>query len=81
LEASECYSDTALQSLALRNAQDTGRGRVNTVLTLPLKLIRDYYLALVPEKRYAPGSVEGHQLDPSVLAILEGVEVSQFQRL
>jgi len=81
LEASERYSDAALQSLVLKNAQNTGRGRANTVLTLPLRLIRDFYLALLPEQRYAPGWVAGHQLDPSVLALLEGVEVPQFQQI
>lgn len=81
LETSERYSDAALQSLALKNAQNAGRGRANTVLTLPLNLIRDFYLTLLPEQRYALRSVEDHPLDPSVLAILEGVEVPRFQWL
>ncbi len=81
LAASERHSDDALQSLARTDSRNTGRGRANAVLTLPLKLIMDFYVSILPKNRYEPRYVEGHQLDMSVLAVLENVEVPQFQRL
>jgi hypothetical protein len=76
---SERYSDSDLQTLALADAQNTGRGRANSVLVLPIDLLVDLYLKIPPEKRYSPGLGGGHQLDTSVLAILENVDVPQFQ--
>ncbi len=80
MATSKLYSDVGLQTLAMNNAQNNGPGRANSVLVLPLNLVLDYYLKIPPEKRYAPRLVGGHQLDMSVLAILENVDVPQFQR-
>jgi hypothetical protein len=80
LTASESLSDAALQARAVHDAQATGRGRANTVLALPLKRVRDFYLNLSPAKRYAPGYIEAHRLDRSVAAVLGDVDVPQFQR-
>ncbi|HVO69249.1 MAG TPA: hypothetical protein VMT24_04340 [Aggregatilineaceae bacterium] len=81
LTASEHHSDYTLQTLVLNDAKNTGRGRANTVLALSLKRLLDFYLNVLPEKRYVPGYVEGHHLDVSVLAVLKEVEVPQLQRL
>jgi hypothetical protein len=77
LSASERYHDAALQTLARNSA----RGRANTVLTLPLHLIRDFYLGVKPGERYATGHVADHLLDVSVLALFDDVAVPQLQRL
>jgi hypothetical protein len=75
---SERYSDVALQTLAINNAQNSGRGRANSVLALPLNLFLDFYLKISPVKRYSPRLVGGHQLDTSVLALLDNVDAPQF---
>ena len=81
LTIGERFSDAELHVLTLKDAQDTGRGRANTVLNLPINQVRDFYLGISSEKRYAPALVNGHLLDISVLAVLEAIEVPQFQRL
>lgn len=81
LNASESCSDAALQALAIKDAHIRRRGWANAVLTLPLKRVYDYYLGITPESRYTAGFIEGHQLDISVMALFEDVEVPQFQRL
>ena len=75
---SERYSDVVLQTLAMNDAQNRGQGRANSVLALPLNLIRDLYLKISPVKRYSPRLVGGHQLDTSVLALLDNVDAPQF---
>ena len=81
LTNSDRYSDQELQQLALEDARNGGNGRANAVLTLPLNLITDAYLALQSEARLIPMAFAGHQLDVSVPAILEAVDIPQFQRL
>ena len=57
-------------------------GKVQDTLTgLPLDSVIDSYLALAPETRYREITVDQHVLDESVLAILPGVEVPQYQRM
>lgn len=77
LAASERLSDGALQT----RAQNSVRGRANTVLTLPLHMIRDFYLGIEPDKRDSSGLVASHRLDVSVLALLDDVEVPRLQRV
>ena len=81
LAASQEVSDQDLARLALEDLQSGGKGRANAVLTLPLSLVCDSYLALAPKMRYRLITVAGHQLDESVLAILDDVEVPQYQRV
>lgn len=78
---SQLYSDQDLRDLALQDFEHGGLGRANTILTLPLNTIRDAYLALPPPERYQTIIIEDHQLDESVLAILEGIDVPQYQRV
>jgi hypothetical protein len=42
--------------------------------------VTEFYLALPPEERYRKVAIDGHELDESVLAILD-VEVPQYQKL
>lgn len=81
LAASQRYSDEALGKLALSNLQNGGKGRVNSILTLPLHQVTGHYLALAPETRFRKQRVKNHELDESVLAVLGEVEVPQYERL
>jgi hypothetical protein len=81
LGASQQVSDQDLARLALEDLQNGGKGRANALLALPLSLVCDSYLALAPKMRYRLITVAGHQLDESVLAILDDVEVPQYQRV
>lgn len=81
LAVNEQYSDQDLGILALNDQQQGGRGRANSVLTLSLDTVRESYLALSPEKRYRKNMIEGYELDESVLAILEDVDVPQYQKV
>jgi hypothetical protein len=78
---SQLYADQDLGERALQNFEDGGKGRANTMLTLPLNQVREAYLALSPEMRYRKLIIENHELDESVLAVLEDIEVPQYQRL
>lgn len=81
LAASQANSDHDLAQLALRDLRNGGRGRLNSVLTLPLASVKESYLALPPEQRFTKIEVDSHRLDESVLAVLQDVEVPQYQRL
>lgn len=80
LTATRQYSDQGFGVLALTDQQNGGRGRANSVLTLRLNTVRESYLALSPERRYRKIVVESHELDESVLAVLEDVDVPQYHR-
>jgi len=81
LSVSQRDSDQDLRRLALKDLQNGGNGRANSILTLPLNLVIDSYLALPPESRYQKISIENHELDESVMAILKDVPVLQYQRI
>jgi hypothetical protein len=78
---SQLYSDQDLRERALQNFENGGKGRANTMLTLPLSQVRESYLALSPELRYTKIMIDNHELEESVLAIFEDIEVPQYQRL
>lgn len=82
LAASQQYSDQELGVLAPNEAENGGnKRRVNSILILPLSTVIKSYLALLPEMRYRKIVVESHELDESVLAILEDIDVPQYQRV
>lgn len=78
---SELYSDQELAAIAAKDFEDGGRGRANTILILPLDKVQEAYLALPPESRYRSVVVDDHELEESVLAILEDVDVPQYERM
>jgi len=78
---SQLYSDRALEGLARNSVEDGGHGRANTILTLSLDKIKDAYLALPSEMRYRKIVVEDHTLDESVLAVLEDIDVPEYERV
>lgn len=81
LNTSQKVTDQELETLALKDLQNGGRGKANSVLVLPLDRVVDAFSALPPETRYRKLEVEGHDLDESVLAILREVDVPQYQRI
>jgi len=81
MKNSENLSDQSLYELALNHAQNGGQGWANTVLALPLKHIRDVYLAMSPQERNAPILFEENRLDETVSIVLEGITVPKYQRL
>lgn len=81
LTASQGYSDQDLGMLARKDFEHGGRGWANSILTLPLERVTKAYLAIAPDLRFKKIIVENHELDESVLAILEDVDVAQYQRL
>ena len=81
LTISHLYADQDVAALALQDMENYGKGRFNTILTLPLDSVLDCYLALAPEARYREVTVDQHVLDESVLAILPDVAVPEYQRL
>lgn len=64
-----------------RQAMKHEAGRANSVLTFPLKSVMESWLVLPPEARYRKIKVDGYELDESVLAVLRGVDVPQYQRI
>ena len=77
LDISQRVSDEELGKRALEN----GRRRANSVIALPLERVRESFLALPAEKRFAKIEVDHHKLDESVLAVLGDVDVPQYQRI
>jgi hypothetical protein len=60
--------------------ENGGRGRKNSILTLPLQKVVDSWLALSPRMRYTKIRVDRHELDESLLAVLGDVNVPQYKR-
>lgn len=81
LTASQGYSDQELEALALKDLRDGGRGKANSILSLPLATVLGAFGALKPEARFRKILLEEHLLDESVLAILMDVDVPQYQRI
>jgi hypothetical protein len=81
LAASQKYSDHDLGELALKDLQNGGTGRVNSILTLPLNTVINAYRTLPPETRFKEIAIEGHRLDESLLAVLDDMDVPQYQRI
>jgi hypothetical protein len=81
LSVSQRHSNQELSRLALKDFQNGGNGRANSILTLPLSLIVESCLAIPSDERYQKIVVENHELDESVMAILKDVSVPQYQRI
>ncbi len=81
LTNSESVSDQDLCELALGDARKGGKGWANAVLALPMKRIRDFYLALSPEERNTPILFEHNRVDDTVPAILDEITVPKYQKM
>lgn len=78
---SQLYTDQELGALAQKGFEDGGYGRVNTILTLPLSKVKESFLALPLDTRYQKVVVDDHEVDESVLAILDDIDVPQYERV
>ena len=81
LVESRQFSDSDMQSLALKDAQAGGKGRANKVLVLPLETVESAYLSIPVQQRHRTIEVDGHRLFVSVAAVLDGLDVPQFTRI
>ena len=81
IQNSESLSHQDICDLAVKDAQNGGRGWANAILALPLKRISNVYLAMPPKERNSPILFEKHLLDETVSAILEGLAAPKYQRL
>jgi hypothetical protein len=81
LKISESSSHEIIRELVLEDARNGGKGRVNTILALPLKRMYDFYRDLLPEKRNIPITFENDQLDETICAILDGVAAPKYQTI
>lgn len=77
----QLYSDQDIGERARKDFEEGGRGRANTILTLPLEKVTEAYLGMPPETRYGKITIENHELDETVLAILPDIDVPQYERL
>lgn len=81
MKNSEGISHQDLCERAVEDAQSGGKGRANAVLTLPLKRVKDFYLAKPPQERNTPAVFEQNKLEETVPMILEGITVPKYQKL
>jgi hypothetical protein len=81
LTISQLYSDQEVGKLALQDSENYGKGRFNTILTLPVDNVKEAFRAIPPEERYREITVDDHVLEESVLAILGDVDVPQYERI
>jgi len=78
---SEALSDADLQGFVRQDAQSGGKGRANAILTVPIKRINDFYLAMSPKERDRPVPFEKNRLAETVPVVLEGIAIPKYQRL
>ena len=81
VSASQAHSDRDLEMLAVKDLQNGGRGRANSILTLPLHVVTESCLEFASEVAHRKTVIENHELDVSVLAILGEGNVPQYQRV
>ena len=81
LSNSEEVSDQTLGELAREDARMAGKGRANAALALSLRQLTDAYLARSPEERNKPFSFANHQLEETVGAVLDNLDVPKYRRL
>lgn len=81
LACSQDYSDQDLGEIARRNSESGGRGWANTVLTLPLREVSEFYSGMTIDARDRPVDFRGHRLDETVAAFFEALPVQKYRRL
>jgi hypothetical protein len=74
-------SHQRLCELAIADAQDGGKGKANSVLTLPWERLLSVYRAMVPAERNIPIVFEENRLDSTVAAILEEIAVPRYRNV
>jgi len=81
LTCSQDCSDHDLRELARQDFEASGRGWANTVLTLPLNQVSEFYSGMPVEACNCAVDFQGHRLDETVAAILEVLPAPKYQRL
>ncbi|HSM72958.1 MAG TPA: hypothetical protein VK851_15580 [Anaerolineales bacterium] len=81
LANNEMISNQELCKLALKDAQNGGKGRANAILALPLNQIHALYSTVPFTDRNTSIFIEQNRLDGSVMAILEDISQPTYQRL
>ena len=81
LANSERVSNKYLSDLAIQDAQISGKGWVNAILTVPLKKIHAIYSALPPAEHNITQLFEEHRLDWTVAVVLDKITFTNYQRL
>ena len=81
LANSEMISNQKLCKLALKDAQNGGKGRANAILALPLNQIHALYSTVPFIERNTAVFIEQNLLDRSVMAILDNLTEPTYQRL
>jgi hypothetical protein len=66
--------------MAWKETWQGGEGRANAILALALDDLKQVYRSIPMDRRSGPVRVGEHQLDGNVLAILEEIDQSQYQR-
>jgi hypothetical protein len=77
----QSLSHQGLQEQAWEDFQNSGEGRANAALALPLERLTHYYLGVSPHERNTPVVFEQNQLDETVPAVLEDVRVPKYQKM
>jgi hypothetical protein len=70
-----------LCDLAIADALNGGRGKANTVLSLPWERLQGVYRAMLPAERDVPIVFEENRLDSTVAAIMDDIAVPRYQRV
>jgi hypothetical protein len=81
IQNSENLPHQDICDLALKDAENGGKGWANAILAMPLKHITSAYLSMHPKERNAPILFEKHLLDETVSAVLQGIAAPKYQRL
>ena len=81
LNNGDSLSHQRLCELAFVDAQISGRGTANAILTLPWKRLQGVYQAMHPAARNVPFMFEGNELDVTVSAIFDEITVPRYRRV
>ena len=81
LANSEMVSNKDLCDLAIKDAQNGGKGWANAILTVPLKKIHAVYSTIPPAEHNITLLFEEHRLDWTVAVVLDKITNTNYQRL
>ena len=80
LANSQACSDNDLEEAAWKDAQQGGMGRANAILVIGLDDLMNFYRSIPVDQRGDPVRLDGHQLDESVIALLDEIDSPKYQR-
>lgn len=80
LDNNKRFSDTALQTMAIDDARQGGKGRANAVLLVSVRELKEFYRSTLEIQRSNSMTFKGHLLSGNVPAILDDITVPRYQR-